>query len=730
MVGSSYKGINGDSDMMYDDSAFKIFAVGFLAVYWIPTASYRLYRYVSRCLHKKTPIELAKEDCCGCFACQDRGDKLELKKKSVKNFSVYDFIFVVVTLLLFVASVSVIRANITSDAPFDPFDILGISKSATTKEIKKAYRRLSVIHHPDKNLDDRDAASDRFVKISKAYSALIDEDAGKNWRKYGNPDGPTGTTIEVGLPEWVGNSSKPVLLLYVLFIVVLFPLMVGIWWHKSKQQFNDEIMMSTFFMYLETLRQTKRFRDLLVAFCGSDEFNSLYTSDNEDAIVRLAESLRRAGDVLSKRQRVFEPSLAQNQNVHVMAAYLARIEIPQKLQYVLDGILMRSESLLTSMTDMVGAIARPDCKAAWGQVMQGHTMYLMRLIHIQQCVFQALEERSSVLLQIPHFTEREVKHCTNRNGVTKSIYDIMKMDANGLTSVFRGLSSEQLLDVKAFCDRFPSATLEVEMPKVEGEEDTSVHEGDAVTVRVTLRILRRHGSVFTPCTPQLPFQKEEVWWIWLADQARQCPISVRRLLPKMARGHDETSKRRKFGYDDDDTDDDDVDATDSSDAARKKALERERKKQRDVELARLVADPRVTVFEVLFRFTAPAAGSYSLEVGAACDCYAGTSKCQVMSMHVKEAVQVPEPEPIVDSDEEEDEEESDEEETDAEDDGETNRRRSAENGSAAGGEDDEESEYEYIEVTASESEAGDFDDDDDDDNFGVSAPLRGDPAAH
>lgn len=53
----------------------------------------------------------------------------------------------------------------------DFYEILGVSKEATLKEIKKAYRELSKTHHPDKGGDE-----EVFKVISKAYAVLSDED--------------------------------------------------------------------------------------------------------------------------------------------------------------------------------------------------------------------------------------------------------------------------------------------------------------------------------------------------------------------------------------------------------------------------------------------------------------------------------------------------------------------------------------------------------------------------
>src|ERR671917_452886 len=58
----------------------------------------------------------------------------------------------------------------------DPYDILGVARSAPEAEIKKAYRKLAKTHHPDRNANDP-KAKDKFAELNAAYEIL--SDAGK-----------------------------------------------------------------------------------------------------------------------------------------------------------------------------------------------------------------------------------------------------------------------------------------------------------------------------------------------------------------------------------------------------------------------------------------------------------------------------------------------------------------------------------------------------------------------
>jgi len=63
--------------------------------------------------------------------------------------------------------------------------MLDLTKDATPEEVKKAYRKLALRHHPDKNPDNPSAA-EKFREINHAYSTLSDEKKRKIYDEYGS----------------------------------------------------------------------------------------------------------------------------------------------------------------------------------------------------------------------------------------------------------------------------------------------------------------------------------------------------------------------------------------------------------------------------------------------------------------------------------------------------------------------------------------------------------------
>lgn len=127
-------------------------------------------------------------------------DKLLNNSRASKKSKGFDLDYIqdnMATILVVLAGIAIVYFKVKSDGvnfaadyrdQENPFQILGVSESASDAEIKREYRKLSLSLHPDKNPDQSEEDRERYTKITKAYKVVSDPEKRKRWMNNENPD--------------------------------------------------------------------------------------------------------------------------------------------------------------------------------------------------------------------------------------------------------------------------------------------------------------------------------------------------------------------------------------------------------------------------------------------------------------------------------------------------------------------------------------------------------------
>lgn len=450
-----------------------------------------------------------------------KAEKLKNESKGWKSLQSNGFVTNLIITLLLTALFVFLVISVSQDGEvnsFDPFAILEIDHGADSKAIKKAYRKLSLIYHPDKNPGDR-AAEAKFVMVSKAYEALTDETARENYEKFGNPDGRQNMQVSIGLPSFLldADNKNLVLVGYLIIMVGVIPYAVWTYYSDSSKYGEKDVMYDTYAWFHYSLSEHSLMKSLPEVFAGSAEFrkaNMPTTSEEKQSIAKQTSLVKQ-----HMNKPKYNHPVCVKGNV-LMHSYLLRKTDSLSAKDATDLKFMLKHA--TSLIDAMISVCK-NLDAAQTAIF---------CIEFGQYVTQAMWVKDSILLQLPHYGEKEIKACQKGKNKITTMQEYMELEESEQNGM-EDFTEEQKADVRKYLKIYPDITVEARI-FVDDDEDDKVYEGDICTVQV--KITRNNwesdqgdGLVHSPL---FPFPKLEAWWVILAQIKEGKIMSIEKVSAK------------------------------------------------------------------------------------------------------------------------------------------------------------------------------------------------------
>lgn len=369
---------------------------------------------------------------------------------------------------------------------WDPYDILGVSRSASEKDIDRFYKKLSIKYHPDKARPDPaknetiETINERWVEMTKAYKALTDEDIRNNYLLYGNPDGKQSTNVGIAIPQWVieGSSRWGVIAFYAALLGVLLPYLVGTWWYGTQALTKDGVLHGTAAKLFREYKEDISQGGVVAALSAGDEYNEVFTGAKADQGASKIESAVLASGALSSEdveqlKSIEDP--VRRKVLSLLWAYLARIDLGSeelnRQKYEVAPIALQLNQSFNSITQPF-QLTEP----------------LLNSFRAAQHITQALTPSSSPALQLPHFSESTVKKITGANSKSPlTIQKLMALPSKVRRDLCSSIPEKEYSQAMQIASQIPALTIEKAFFKVVG--DKVVSPGSLVQLVVKCRVI-------------------------------------------------------------------------------------------------------------------------------------------------------------------------------------------------------------------------------------------------
>lgn len=488
--------------LKYDDTAFLFFVFSVLVVIVVPW-TYRTMKNIFFPERKYEAMNFPKTDKQGnkfryCKCSQEvmksDGVRAELRANRLNKGTLGRIGVLCILWVILYFDFQALR-KVENIRTFDPFQILEVPRDANDKDIKKAYRRLSMIYHPDKNPDNPDAQAE-FIRITKAYSALTDEHAKKMYEKYGNPDGAATMKVGIGLPRFLLREEMqvPVLIMFAVLLFFFVPMLFIMRYLYTKDYAASGVMLDTLQFLCYNITQKSVVKDCIewVAVCTEAASIPCYSGDLE-ALQSFAREIR----IYKEAQYKFPFS---RRNIVLFSAYWQRIfdKLTPSQKQEAKQLLMIAEKITPSMIEIASM-------REWLNVAK-------QMCEFRRRVLQAIDLSYRDLMQLPG-VDQEIAEKIVATGKVDDCRSFLKLSHEERMSVY-DWTPDQKADLMEFCNHVPDMEVDAKI-YVDGED--VIVEGDIMTISITLtRKNLKEGEAAGPIyAPYFPEPVYEEWWVYI-----------------------------------------------------------------------------------------------------------------------------------------------------------------------------------------------------------------------